>query len=114
MESTIFQSHISFFVLTAQTLLLVPVLLALYVVGLVIYRLTLHPYAKYPGPIVAKVKQLLKVLQQRLLTVLSRLRTSMECTMHTKETFTSMYGNAMRNMVHNFLLAYLIVVLSRF
>ena len=109
-----FQSHIFFFVLTAQTLLLVPGLLALYVVGLGVYRLTLHPYAKYPGPFVAKVEQLLRVLQRRLLTVLSRLLTSTECTMHTKGTFTSMYGNAMINMVYNLLLAYFPVFLSRF
>jgi hypothetical protein len=30
-------------------------LLSLYAVGVVIYRLTLHPLAKYPGPFLAKI-----------------------------------------------------------
>lgn len=30
-------------------------LLSVYVVGVVIYRLTLHPLAKYPGPFLAKI-----------------------------------------------------------
>lgn len=29
--------------------------LSLYVVGVIVYRLTLHPLAKYPGPFLAKI-----------------------------------------------------------
>lgn len=29
--------------------------LSFYVVGVVVYRLTLHPLAKYPGPFLAKI-----------------------------------------------------------
>ena len=47
--------HISSFRLNPQTLLLMPVLFALYAMGLCVYRLTLHPCAKYPGPFLAKV-----------------------------------------------------------
>lgn len=37
---------------------LLSLVIVLYVLGLCIYRLTLHPYAKYPGPFLAKVSSL--------------------------------------------------------
>ena len=41
-----------------QVLLLGPLIPFLYALGLCIYRLTIHPYAKYPGPLLAKARQL--------------------------------------------------------
>lgn len=41
-----------------RVLLLVPLILVLYALGLGVYRLTLHPYAKYPGPVFAKARRL--------------------------------------------------------
>jgi len=41
--------------LSPHTLLLVPILLVGYILGLLVYRLKLHPYAEYPGPLLAKV-----------------------------------------------------------
>ncbi len=40
-----------------QVLLLGPLIPFLYALGLFIYRLTIHPYAKYPGPLFAKARQ---------------------------------------------------------
>ncbi|KAF7196953.1 Cytochrome P450 monooxygenase [Pseudocercospora fuligena] len=39
-------------------LVLLPVGLAAYVVGIIVYRLYLHPLAKYPGPFLAKITDL--------------------------------------------------------
>jgi hypothetical protein len=41
--------HLAFYLLTLIGLSFI------YVVGVVIYRLTLHPLAKYPGPFLAKI-----------------------------------------------------------
>jgi hypothetical protein len=41
--------HLAFYSVVLLALLL------LYAVGVVVYRLTLHPLAKYPGPFLAKI-----------------------------------------------------------